>query len=505
MKLSKIIILIAIIALAIMAQNVAADDFASSVFSYSMLDPNAPYNDPSAVLGKPATMIQDPGYWPIPPGSVFHCSLVYSAWNVSPEGDGLVATVQTGGHIAVEFDEPIYDDPENWHGMDFLVFGNARFDGIGYVYEDTNMENYTLKDGLQGYWEPSDVSVSQDGVTWYTYSSGPYADDYAPTNSYAWDFITRDWAKDSDGNSVELDFAKPVDPSLSKSSFANKSAAKAIDMYKDSAGGTAFDLEDISALPVLNNPGHPMHGRKWIKYIKVDGADNEVDAFGRIGHAKPTSTVAEAVKMADGERVIISDAVVTTDTYETGTYCYIQSLDGSCGVRINGRVLEKGDEVTVYGVMDTFNCEKTIIATSVEVEDTPVDFSPVGITNRAVGGYDFNFNPTDGSGQMGVTDAYGLNNTGLLVRTWGEVVSSDPTTKDFVIDDGSGVMLKCSAPRETSFFDPDRGIIPSYMFTPPAVGEYAVVTGISSLYEDTSGDMQPVVKLRTESDLQIMP
>ena len=94
-------------------------------------------------------------------------------------------------HITVKFDTRIYDDPNNWYVKDFIVFGNSFFAAGGsYVYSDSNMANVVMAayEG-SGWWEPSPVSVSQDGVTWYSFSNGPYADDYAPTQALAWDWV----------------------------------------------------------------------------------------------------------------------------------------------------------------------------------------------------------------------------------------------------------------------------------------------------------------------------
>ncbi|MGB9619376.1 MAG: hypothetical protein ACPL7K_03065, partial [Armatimonadota bacterium] len=72
---------------------------------------------------------------------------------------------------------------------------------------------------------------------------------------------------------------------------------------------------------------------------------------------------------------------------------------------------------------------------------------PVGLTNRSIGGGDFG-KPADGTGQQGPTGGVGLNNVGLLIRTWGRIVEREPGLLPswFVIDDGSGANVKCLVP-----------------------------------------------------------
>ncbi|MCX8053724.1 MAG: hypothetical protein N3B12_07940, partial [Armatimonadetes bacterium] len=209
--------------------------WASEVVSYSRLGQggsNNPYADSLAVLGKPSTWMSSSGA----PNDPDICAImmICPAWNVGPNGEKLITSIkpagqgQPAGHITVRFTTPIYDDSDNWYGKDFIVFGNPFFVvGGSWVYHDSNMEEMILSPhGGQAMWtEPSPVSVSQDGVTWYSYTDGPYADDYAPTHAFAWDWIENRWLLDSSGNEVELDFTRPVDPVWQLSDYGSKSCA----------------------------------------------------------------------------------------------------------------------------------------------------------------------------------------------------------------------------------------------------------------------------------------
>ena len=133
-----------------------ADDFASQVVSYSNLG-FAPYDYAGAALGGPTLSYYELGQ----PTRIFKTSLVAGAYNLMPPESApnydpndpnsckAVVTVRTGGYLVVKFDTPIEDDPANWYGKDFIVFGNSAFNGSGlipggYVAPDTDMEQYWI-------------------------------------------------------------------------------------------------------------------------------------------------------------------------------------------------------------------------------------------------------------------------------------------------------------------------------------------------------------------------
>jgi len=353
-----------------------ADDFASQVVSHSNLG-FAPYDYAGAALGRPTLSYYDLGK----PNQIFKTSLVAGAYNLMPPESApnydpndpnsckAVVTVRTGGYLVVKFDTPIEDDPANWYGKDFIVFGNSAFNGSGlipggYVAPDTDMEQYWIDEYADGRWESGVVSVSQyETGPWYTYTDGPYADDFAPTQAYAWDYINHTWGP-------QMDFTMPLDPSVTKTSFEARqvdggsyplSAAEAIDLYKGSGGGTAFDLAGLD-LPVNAS------GRKWIRYIKFAGSGEEIDAVSRVSHAAAPVTIAQARLLADGARVTLTEQTVTAGTDDFADCCYIQTLGGLTGIKVTGRVVARGKRVIVHGVMATDPAgEREIRATCMEV------------------------------------------------------------------------------------------------------------------------------------------
>ncbi len=278
--LVSLLLVLAFIPSVISPPSVSAQDpFASEVVGYSAdLNGTGDYNNPQDVLGEPAKENPD--------GTCV--SMVCPAW-----GDGRITTINQGSYIVVKFDHQVEDDPHNPFGIDFIVFGNSGYVGGGWVQPDTNMEEYQITGGA--FTEPVLVAVSQDGENWYNYTDGPYGDTEFPTNAYEWDRENDQWGD-------QLDFTKPVDPSIDSANFVGMSVADVIDTYYNgSAGGTGFDLAPS--------------GFAWIQYIKVYGDANhkggEIDAFADVS---PVSVPEASVYVrVEGQNETIWSGNVTVD------------------------------------------------------------------------------------------------------------------------------------------------------------------------------------------------
>jgi hypothetical protein len=236
------------------------------------------YGNPDNALGHPSQTV--PAWDPIPPTVVCPVS---PAW-----GPGrLVSLASTnddiaGGSITVEFDHPVADDPRNPFGLDFIVFGNtmqtlggnAWFDGVSdpaevMVTTDTIMPERGL------------VEVSADGKTWFAFSEGPWADDFAPTLSHCYDPDNPDRKLFGDSTftnewwSVLSDATRPVDPMVTPTDFKNRTLAEIARLYDGSAGGTGFDISGLD-LP------RDALGRKYMRFVRITSLDpydtTEVDA-----------------------------------------------------------------------------------------------------------------------------------------------------------------------------------------------------------------------------------
>ncbi len=238
-----------------------ANDFAAEVLEYVEgsgvgRDPitGNKYDNPVAALGR-ATLLTTGEGWDIPVDASVPVVPVYQAFRAFE-----LVTVGSGGHLVVVFNHRVADDENNPYGIDFIVYGNA-FIGGDKSWENGNPEATIVSEEITS--EPGIVSVSQDALMWYSFSEGPYADDFAPTAAFEWDDVNDVWGR-------ELDPLRPVDPNLGAFDLDGRSVAEVIRAYKGSAGGTGFDISES--------------GLEWIRYLRIDSSPSgsvttEIDAI----------------------------------------------------------------------------------------------------------------------------------------------------------------------------------------------------------------------------------
>jgi len=233
------------------------------------------YNDPYASLDRPTIDTTGDG-WDILIGDPIPVVAVYPAFRSFE-----LVSIGKGGRLIVKFDHLVEDDPHNPCGIDLIVFGNAWFNQPNGSWTNGNPNNAFVGTGVIS--EPALVSVSQDGQTWYTFTDGPFADDFAPTLGRIYDPENPEpslgawnlwW-------SIPTDPTRPLNPSLNDSHFAGYSVAEMAMAYKTSAGGTGFDISQV--------------GLDWIQYVKIENpADStvvpEIDAFADVA---PTAAPAD--------------------------------------------------------------------------------------------------------------------------------------------------------------------------------------------------------------------
>ncbi|HOP80659.1 MAG TPA: hypothetical protein PLZ21_08870, partial [Armatimonadota bacterium] len=149
------------------------------------------------------------------------------------------------------------------------------------------------------------------------------------------------------------------------------------------------------------------------------------------------------------------DIVGGTVTAVWDNVFYIEDDNRTCGIRVEDPahgLTDVNQKVNVFGtILTDSNGERYIQATIV----SPAGYGrimPFGITCRSLGGSDL-FD-CFGVGRKGVTGGKGINNIGLLVRTWGKIKQFDPADQPtwFVIDDGSGSDVRCEVPSGVSVY-----------------------------------------------------
>lgn len=222
------------------AAHAGVSPFADQVVSSNQgVGAIASYVNPANVLGSPARYTGSATPYP---GAV-------TPFN-APFGDDELFSIGNGGHITVQFDHPVIDDPSNPFGIDLLVFGNSFFfDSINF---DAIANNISTDGGL--------IEVSPNGTFW-TPVTGVLADGLWPTLGYT------DGADPFGGpaGTALTDFTKPVNPAFD---WHGKDYAQLVAGYNGSGGGAGVD---IGAL-----------GLSQISFVRVSyaGSGNvEVDAF----------------------------------------------------------------------------------------------------------------------------------------------------------------------------------------------------------------------------------
>lgn len=178
----------------------------------------------------------------------------------------------------------------------------------------------------------------------------------------------------------------------------------------------------------------------------------------------------------DGAMVSLSSKVVTATAGQVGAY-YVQEPDRRNGLRVEAASgsASIGNSVNVTGWLTTVNGERIIMDAAITYAGSATA-RPLALNNRSLGGSDFN------DKAKGATGKVGLNNVGLLVKTFGKV--SSPASGIFCVTDGSGASVKVDA---------------SAVGTLPAANDYVVVTGICRL-EKIGANYVPFVKLRQSGD-----
>jgi len=209
----------------------------------------------------------------------------------------------------------------------------------------------------------------------------------------------------------------------------------------------------------------------------------------------PSPSVGSLKGLPDDTPVFLTGKTVTAGNDQFSSILYVEDEDHASGIMVcdSPITVQEDDGADVFGTMYTYNGERLIMAQSVSQRAALYEVRPAGMITRSLGGGSLNeYTP-------GVTGGTGLQNTGLLVTTWGEVTAVNQDWNFFYVDDGSGR-------QDGSGYD---GVRVDFNFAQtippfPDVDDYVVVTGISSRAEDGS-NIIPTVCPRKEEDIATYP
>lgn len=182
----------------------------------------------------------------------------------------------------------------------------------------------------------------------------------------------------------------------------------------------------------------------------------------------PVIPIADAKRLPNGAAVSLSGAVVTG---VFSSQFYVEADDRSSGIAVNktSHGMTVGMRADVEGALSTnASGEKYINATAV-VQNGTGTIEPLVLTNRRIGGADWEYDSATGAGQKGIKDGVDLNNIGMLVCTSGKVTYVG--LNYFYVDDGSGA-------KDTTAY---KGVkVSAIGLTLPTLNKTVTVCGASS-------------------------
>lgn len=268
-----------------MALNAVAEDpWADSVISSVSTDPFPGFDSPSAVLGPPI------GISPLVPVNTLN-----NVVQVHSIGTPLA---NPRAHITVAFDTPIDDDPNNFMGLDFIIYSNAFWIG---------------GDATKRFQEPAIVEVSPDGINWYiipgsrgyTYTNGvlPIKTEANGTDNSSDSTLLAGAITNPAGSASEFNWGyAELSPTLAPylDNYLRPDDPNSVGATERSGGGDAFDIAWAR-----NGFGFPANLTS-ISQIRISAF---IDRNG--------STSPEIMAIADAAAFIDTDGDGILDDYET--------------------------------------------------------------------------------------------------------------------------------------------------------------------------------------------
>jgi len=276
-----------------------------------------------------------------------------------------------------------------------------------------------------------------------------------------------------------------------------------VDVCEDK-DGNLFTIEQSKRVQKFNRSGlqladwyvsdEPGKGSTSLKHVGVDqfGGLYLTDSIGdRTLLYAPVSSINSRMRTGtSGTGVALAEVVVSAGTEDMGDCFYVQTRDGTTGMRVNGLSAARGSVVNVTGRLTIADGECVLSATSVTQTGTGTA-SASGVRCDQLGGGANGCQPAMHGWRWvhkrGVPPHYswveltGTSNTGLLARVAGLVLSVDAEKRSFVLTDGSCAGIDCLMQQSLALPDP---------------GSCVIVTGISSCRLTPEGDPVPLLRVR---------
>ncbi|MEI6914285.1 MAG: hypothetical protein WCL39_04050 [Armatimonadota bacterium] len=198
--------------------------------------------------------------------------------------------------------------------------------------------------------------------------------------------------------------------------------------------------------------------------------------------SNPGMRILAAKRLADTTSVGLATKAVTAVFID---HFYVEEIDRSSGVKVvpaDGLPtgIAVGKLVDVGGLLKTdANGERWLDAT-VKVLTGTTALNPLVMSNSSLGGGDFDYTVSPRKGQCGISGTVGINNIGLLVKTYGTVTQVG--IGYFYVDDGNHLLDGTSTNSEMNVGV--RVISSAAGYVP---GDLLSVIGISSCYTPSVG------------------
>lgn len=265
---------------------------------------------------------------------------------------------------------------------------------------------------------------------------------------------------------------------------ADESGVSRVEFYlDDTLVGTAIDPPYEIQLDTTDYPIGP----HTIEAIAFENSPSATQGSARVGVTidNPVSAVAQVsdvFQYPDGQMIRIDGKVVTADSEDMGGAFYVEELDRSSAIRVEGDfAVARGDMVTVTGTVRTVEGDRVLEGSVVTVVETGAAVPrPLMVRLCDLGG------AAAGGSTLPVRPGLGLRNVSLLVRVVGRVTASEEGC--FHISDGSAV-------------GPVRVICPGVV--PPQMGQSVAVTGIC-VAEFDSAVCRAAIRARDAADIQVL-